>query len=172
MWRRLVPGTLPVIAAALLGPLGGCAGSSAAGVTGDGGQGELRATPAQREALARYRAYAGAPVASFTWLGPLYSWEALGADRLVVFTSPSDAYLLKVWSTCDLRWVIGPIGITDTAGTVNAHLDAVTLSSSAAGPLRCPIDEIRPVDYSRMLAQIRARQAGPAATDTTTAPVK
>jgi len=110
---------------------------------------------------ARYQAYAGAPIPQFTWFGHFYSWEELGRDELVVFTTPSDAYLLKVWPQCDLRFDFNLIGISSTGPTVSSHLDSVTVHSPTTGPMRCPIDEIRRVDYQRMRADLRAQaQAG------------
>jgi len=113
----------------------------------------------EQKALERYSAYAGAPIDSFTWLGRFYSWQALGRDRLVVFTTPNDAYLLKVWSSCDLRFVMNTIGVTSTASTVSAHLDAVKIDSAPTGRMTCPIEEIRRVDYRRMSADLRAQPA-------------
>ena len=55
------------------------------------------ATTAQRKAAdvtparARYLAYAGPPVSSFTWLGSYMGWEALSDDELVLFLSPTRA---------------------------------------------------------------------------------
>ena len=118
-------------------------------------------TPAEQAALARYLAYAGPPIPYFTWLGRLYSWEGLGKDTLVVFTVPDEAYLLKVWPPCDLRFVINAIGITSTANTVYARTDSLTVNSAGTGPgrWRCPIDEIRRIDYQRMRADERAQRA-------------
>jgi len=109
-----------------------------------------------QQRLERYQTYAGPPIPQFTWLGRFYSWEELGRDRLVVFTTPNDAYLLKVWPQCDLRFDFNLIGISSTASTVSAHGDYVTVHSAATGPMRCPIDEIRKVDYPRMRADLRA----------------
>ncbi len=33
-------------------------------------------------------------------MGQYYSWEPVGENQLVVFTTPSDAYLLKVSGPC------------------------------------------------------------------------
>jgi len=152
--------------------LGACAtsaptGSSATGspTTGSTAAGTARAasagsgTPAQQQALARYTAYAGPPLPYFTWLGQFYSWEPLSKDQLVVFTTPGEAYLLKVWPPCDLRFVINAIGITSTARTVYARLDSITTNGAGTGPgqWRCPIDEIRRIDYSRMRADMHAQ---------------
>ena len=109
---------------------------------------------------ARYAEYAGPPIRQFTWLGQFYSWEALGKDKLVVFTTPSDAYLLTVWPNCDMRWVSlrhdEAIGVTFTGGTVSSGLDSVIEDSPGLGRQRCPISEIRKVDYRRMMADKRA----------------
>jgi hypothetical protein len=111
----------------------------------------------QETALARYSAYAGPPVSSFTWLGHFYSFEALGKDRLVVYTTPSDAYLLKIGPPCDLRFVIYRVGLTSTASTVYTGLDSVLVDNAAAGaPWQCPIEEIRQVDVRRMRAEMRS----------------
>jgi len=115
------------------------------------------------ERRAQYAAYAGPPIQQFTWLGHFDSWEPLGQSDLVVFTSPSDAYLLKVWPPCDLRFAFDgrggeTIGVTWTGGTVSARLDSVIEHSPAVGRAVCPISEIRKVDYRRMLADER-RQA-------------
>jgi len=137
---------------ALLVLLGGCAGNPP-----QPGNAAAQATSPQEQALARYRAYAGPPIDRFTWLGHFYSWEQLGRDQLVVFTTPSDAYLLKVWPSCDLRFVINTIGVTSTSGTVSAHLDSVTIDSAPTGRMVCPIEEIRSIDYRRMTADMRAK---------------
>ena len=105
---------------------------------------------------ARYQAYAGPPQNSFTWLGRYYSFDALGDNHLVLFTTPSDAYLITVHPPCtDLNFAQG-IGLTSTGHTVNAHLDSVIVKG-----WRCPIDEIRRVDYQKMRADLKA-EADPA----------
>jgi hypothetical protein len=136
---------------------GGCAAGTTAGSSPPAPTG----TPAEQRALARYTAYAGPPIPYFTWLGHFYSWEGLGKDTLVVFTVPNEAYLLKVWPPCDLRFVINAIGITSTAYTVYAHTDSLTINTAGTGPgrWRCPIDEIRKIDYQRMRADERASAA-------------
>ncbi len=126
------------------------------------------ATTAQRTAedvtpaRARYLAYAGPPVGSFTWLGRYMGWEAVSDDELVLFVTPTKAYYIKVWSPCGdrggLRWVYH-IGLTKTTGTVYTGFDSVIADRG-----RCPISEIRPVDWGRMKADSRAaRQAQQAA---------
>jgi uncharacterized protein DUF6491 len=116
-------------------------------------------------ALERYSAYAGPPIPSFWWPGRFDSWEALGKDHVAVFTTPFDAYLLKVQPPCDMRFLFNTLALTTTSSTVYAHLDAVLINSAGTGPGRwqCPIDEIRKVDYRRMSADRKAARAPGAA---------
>jgi hypothetical protein len=102
--RQRSPALALTAAAAVLVPLAGCAAGSLPHSSA--------APSAHDEAFENYLAYAGPPIDHFTWLGRFYSWQPLGKDRLVVFTTPGDAYLLKVWPPCDLRFVINAIGIT------------------------------------------------------------
>jgi uncharacterized protein DUF6491 len=113
-----------------------------------------------QERRAQYAAYAGPPIQQFTWFGHFDGWEPLGQTDLVVFTTPSDAYLLNVWPPCDLRFAFNgrggeTIGVTSTSGTVSAGLDSVIERSPDVGRTVCPINEIRKVDYRRMLANER-----------------
>ena len=108
----------------------------------------------QAQMRERYAAYAGQPLDRMTWLGHFYSWESLGDNRLVVYTTPSDAYLLSVTPPCtDLNFVQS-IGLTSTAGTIYPRLDSVKVRG-----WRCPIAEIRRIDYARMRADLRAEDA-------------
>lgn len=148
-----MPRTVRIVSAAILFALAACA------TTTPGRTPAPTGTPAQQRALARYLTYAGPPIPYFTWLGHFWSWEPLGKDTLVVFTVPDEAYLLKVWPPCDLRFVIDGIGITSTARTIYARTDSITVNSAGTGPgrWRCPIDEIRKIDYPRMKADQRAQ---------------
>lgn len=108
----------------------------------------LRQDP--EEVRNRYRAYAGAAVDHFTWLGRYDGWEALGPEELVLFTSVNNAYLLKVSPPCnDLRGA-ERVGLTSTGGSVYARLDSVTTRG-----WRCRILQIRKLDYRRMQADLR-----------------
>jgi len=149
---------LLLAACATTGPAAGGAAAPAAGAA-------TNAAPAtaQERALVRYSAYAGPPVESFNWLGRFDSWEALGKDHLLVYTTPSDAYLLKVSGPCDVRFAAGPIGITSTNSTVLAGLDSIVVNSGVGGSWQCPIAEIRPLDVHRMKAEARAQSQQPPA---------
>ena len=145
---------------AFLSLIAACAGSRPAGeATGATASGATTAAPAtaQQRALARYEAYASRPVKSFTWLGRFDSWEPLGKDRLLVYTRPNEAYLLKVSGPCDVNSTIGPIGISSTNFTVYQGLDSIVVNSGRGGGGRweCPIDEIRPLDVRGMKADLQ-----------------
>lgn len=144
----------PVPAVLALTLLAGCAGSQPSTGTGAAATAAPTGTPAQQAALARYSAYAGPPIKSFTWLGRFYSWEGLGKDKLVVFTTTNDAYLLTIWPPCDLRFTVHTIGVTSTGATIYSGLDSVV-----ADGRRCPIGDIRRIDYAKMKADARAAPA-------------
>jgi hypothetical protein len=112
---------------------------------------------AQQRALEQYLGYAGPPIPYFVWLGHLYSWEPLGKDRLVVFTTTNEAYLLKVWPPCDFRFGGIGVGLTSRTNTVYARNDSVI-----TGRMRCPIDEIRKIDYPRMRSDLHRAPLVPA----------
>jgi hypothetical protein len=99
----------------------------------------------------RYEAYAGAPVDQFTWLGRYDSWQPIGTNELVVWTTPSQAYLIKVAPPCDNLNFVNRIGLTSTGSTVSARFDFVKVGHR----WRCPIQEIRPIDYQRMRTDLR-----------------
>jgi len=100
---------------------------------------------------ARYESYAGPPIEQFTWLGRYDSWQPIGTNELVVWTTPFQAYLIKVAPPCDNLEFVDHIGLTSTASTVYARLDFVKVGRH----WRCPIQEIRPVDYQRMRQDMR-----------------
>ena len=109
----------------------------------------------QQQTHDRFMAYAGAPVDQFTWLGHFDSWQSLSRSELVVFTTPWQAYYLKIWLPCDTHFA-NHIGLSSTARTVYTRLDSVIV-----GRDRCPIDEIRPIDYRRMQADMRRDAKAP-----------
>jgi Family of unknown function (DUF6491) len=103
---------------------------------------------------ARFEAYAGPPIERLTWLGSYDSWQPIGPNELVVWTTPFQAYLIKVAPPCENLQFANHIGLTSTANTVSARFDFVKV-----GHWRCPIQEIRPIDYRRMRQDMRAHAA-------------
>ncbi|HEY6927843.1 MAG TPA: DUF6491 family protein [Steroidobacteraceae bacterium] len=104
---------------------------------------------------ARYEAYAGAPIKQFTWIGRYDSWDPIGTNQLVVWTTPFQAYLIKVAPPCDNLQFVHRIGLTSTANTVYAGFDFVKVDHG----WRCPIQQIRPVDYQRLQQDMRNKTA-------------
>jgi hypothetical protein len=103
---------------------------------------------------AHYESYAGPPVDSFTWPGRYDSWQPIGTNELVVWTNLEQAYLIKVAPPCENLEFTNRIALTSTANTVSARFDFVKVGG---GRWRCPIQEIRPVDYLRMRQAIDSR---------------
>ncbi len=96
-----------------------------------------------QEVRDRFNAYAGEPIERFTWLGRFDSWQPVGRDELVVSTSPSDAYLLKVAPPCQNLQFANRIGLTSTAGSVSSRFDSVIVGQMPGWRDRCQIEEIR-----------------------------
>ena len=97
------------------------------------------------EAYELYRDFAGAPVNEFTYLGKYNGWRALGRNVLAIQTGLSEAYLITVQGPCTDLQFAETIGLTSTVNTVHRGVDSVLV-----GRDRCPISEIRPVDYAAL----------------------
>jgi hypothetical protein len=95
--------------------------------------------------LEHFTPYLQEPVEQFKFWS-MYKWQLVGPDKVVVWTTPSEAYLLTVETPCtQLQWSRG-IGVTSQAShTVMRRMDAVIADDD-----RCRIVEIRPVDCTRM----------------------
>jgi hypothetical protein len=103
---------------------------------------------------ALYQKYAGPPVDSFTYLGRYDSWTSLGNNQLVVWTTPSNAYLITVRPPCtELPWA-QHIGLTQTAHTVTQRFDFVLV-----GRDRCWIQSIQPINYVQMRHDLQQKSA-------------
>jgi hypothetical protein len=105
--------------------------------------------------LARFERYAGPPqrdmhyfrLDNFQYLGR----NAKGQDAIAVWTGVNQVYLLTLEQPCiDLDFAFA-IGLTSTAGDVNAGMDFVKYNRN--GPQRCRILQIQKVDYKAMRAE-------------------
>jgi Family of unknown function (DUF6491) len=114
------------------------------------------------EELDRYLKYSGDPVDRITYFGRYDGWQSIGSDRLILWTTPNDAYLITVRQPCTDLPFVQTIGVTHTSSTVYSRLDSVLVRN-----WKCPIAEIRPVDYRRMRADIRAEREAKKAADST-----
>lgn len=101
----------------------------------------------QQQRQAAYLAAAGAPVRSFRFFTPLWSWEPLGDTQLVVYTRPDKAWLLDVDGACRNLEFTNAIGLTSNLNEVSVNFDKV-LTGRRDFP--CTIKRIRPVDMARL----------------------
>jgi hypothetical protein len=110
---------------------------------------DTRAT--QQKNLEKYTPYLEAPVDGFTFWS-LYKWQLVGPQKVVVWSTIKDAYLLTVETPCPrLEWAHG-IGLTSAQShQISKRLDFVTLARE-----RCRIEEIQPIDTAQMAKDRRA----------------
>jgi hypothetical protein len=83
-------------------------------------------------------------VKSFHLFGGMDGWNALGRDALIVWTSPSKAYLVQLRRPSHGLRFATQIGITSTVGTVSAGFDSVIVEG-----WRYPIKSIHTLDRAR-----------------------
>ena len=94
---------------------------------------------------ARFDAYAGKPVAQFTWLTSQHGRSAIARDQLVAWSDMNRPYLITVAQPCPNLMLANGLGITSTIDTVRAHTNYVI-----AQGYHCEIKTIQPVDYLAM----------------------
>lgn len=104
--------------------------------------------------VAAYAAAAGPPVRTFRFFGPLYSWEPLGNQQLVVYTRPNQAWLLDVAGCPGLPFT-NAIGLTSNMQEVTVMLDKV-LTGRHDYP--CTITRARALDVAHLKAARKARR--------------
>jgi hypothetical protein len=110
------------------------------------------------EAGLKYVDYAGEPVQQVTAMRGVDGWTPVSRNQLVIWTGINEAWLLKVWDNCpDLNFATA-IRVTQTGNSISRFEKVI------AGRDTCPIEEIRPIDVSRMKADRKA------ARDTTASP--
>jgi hypothetical protein len=107
------------------------------------------------EERAAYESCAGAPVEEFTWLRHFYSFHYLGRVEnqyeVAIWTTPYDAYLLKVSRPCETLPFVGTIRLSSTSKTVTRRVDYLIVAGDGGGPpSQCYIQEIRPLDIQRL----------------------
>ena len=126
-----------LVALAAVVALGGCA---TAGKLSD------------NERLALYQAHAGEPVRDFQYFGSLNGWTELGDKALVVWTRPSEGWLLSLDGPCmDLSYAPA-ISVTNMMGRVSARFDRVIVLGVNRGmtPMPCRIQTIQPLDVKAL----------------------
>lgn len=101
----------------------------------------------QQRRQAAYLAAAGAPVRSFRFFSPIWSWEPLSDTQLVVYTRPHKAWLLDLSGACQNLEFTSAIGLTSNLDEVSVNFDKVLVGR---GYVPCTIKRIRPVDVARL----------------------
>ena len=104
----------------------------------------------EAEKLATYRAAAGEPVSSFTYLGRISGWTPLDDEHIAVWTRPKEAWLLSFSGICQDIEFTPMIGLTSQGSRVHAGFDKVLVDSPNSMRLPCRIREIRPLDVTRI----------------------
>lgn len=105
-------------------------------------------TPSLRDAEKRalYEAHAGAPVDGFRYRGSINGWTPLGDEALVVWSRPSEAWLLELSGPCPDLDFARAISLTNTIGKVSARFDKVVVLGRDTVDIPCVIRQIRPLD--------------------------
>jgi len=107
----------------------------------------------EKEELARFRQFAGAPIDEFTMF-EMWQWQVLSPTDLVVWSTIRDAYLLKVDKTCNnLEWTHGLSVTQEMIRKVTQKFDFVVFARE-----RCKITQIQPIDYKAMLKAGKAKE--------------
>lgn len=97
-----------------------------------------------------YREHAGEPVKSFRYFGDINGWTPLDDSALVVWTRPSEAYLLDLYGPCQDLDFAQSIALTNLMGEVSARFDKVIVAGTSSMRIPCRIEEIRKVDVKAL----------------------
>lgn len=103
-----------------------------------------------KQRIALYQEHAGEPIDSFHYFGSLNSWMPLGDEALVVWTRPSQAYLLELFGPCPGLEYTPAISVTGQFGMVSAGFDEVIVLNDPGVNLPCRIEAIRPIDVDAL----------------------
>jgi len=99
----------------------------------------------ERDPLDRYDHYAGPPIERFAYRGTLDGWRAVDRDRVIVWTTRDDAYLLTVDSDCHDLTRVSRLRLTSSRDSFDREYDYMVIAGD-----RCRIRDIRHVDYGEM----------------------
>ena len=79
----------------------------------------------------------------------MWKWQVVGPERIVIWSTINDAYLVKVDKPCvRLEWTHAVVVTQKMRQKVSKKFDYVVF-----GNQRCKIAEILPVDYKAMLKE-------------------
>ena len=92
-----------------------------------------------------YQSNAGAPIKSFRHVSTLHSFQPLDDSTLVVWTRPSEGYLLTLLGSCPALEYAHAISLTGLTRLVSAGIDDVLVVGQST-PIPCRISRIQPLD--------------------------
>ncbi|MEM1154861.1 MAG: DUF6491 family protein [Pseudomonadota bacterium] len=75
----------------------------------------------------------------------LYNWRAVNPQAAIIWTGINRPYLFTLQRRCNNLMFAETIGLTNTASTVRAGLDAIVVPNPPTGPERCFITDIYPL---------------------------
>ena len=111
------------------------------------------------ERLTLYRNHAGEPVDSIHYSGRYNGWTPLSDGAFALWTRPSQAWLVELYSPCSEIDYADTIGFRDVNGRLSARFDQVYVGSHSLIPISCTIKEIRPLDIKAIrAAEKKARE--------------
>jgi hypothetical protein len=98
-----------------------------------------------------YPSFAGAAIPEVRFQSGLYNWQRIDDGSLVVWTRPTEAYLLSLRnSNCSALRTAKAVVISDMDGTNGRMIAGST--DVVAGIMRCRIETIQPIDQQRLKA--------------------
>ena len=97
-----------------------------------------------------YAQYAGAAIPEVRFQQGLYNWQRIDDRSLVVWTRPSEAYLLTLKPNCNGMRMAKAVEVSDRDG-MNGRMVAGS-TDLLAGIMRCRIETIQPIDQKRIAA--------------------
>ena len=97
-----------------------------------------------------YAQYAGTAIPEVRFQQPLYNWQRIDDKSLVVWTRPSEAYLLTLKPNCNALRTAKAVAVSDRDG-MNGRMIAGS-TDLVAGVMRCRIETIQPIDQKRLEA--------------------
>ena len=114
--------------------------------------------PSDQQKLASYIGNAGDPVRHIVYRTPI-SWEKVDGRHLLLQLRPNETWLLRLSGPC-LDWAgsVPTISFDNHDRRITAGMDSITFdaASAPAAPMRCRIEEIRPVNQAAARAELEA----------------
>ena len=100
--------------------------------------------------LAMYKAHAGEPVKQARYYGSAMGWDRVDDDHVLLSVRPNETWLMTIAGPC-LSWggASPTLGLTTTGPYITPKLDSIVTQGS---PVKCRIEEMRPVDTKALRA--------------------